>query len=88
LYQALADPRKSQELTKFTKDIVDNEPVSLHNNVIQIQQDNIVSLKLELKRMQTEHMNAINAHTNEVLGIHRQHDAEIQALHGEYKHML
>ena len=80
LRQALADPRRSQELMEFTKEIVHTETSSLlreHNDVIRMQQENIAFLHAELKRAQAERMDAINAHA-----------AEIQTLHGEYTHKL
>ena len=80
LRQALADPRRSQELMEFTKEIVHTETSSLlreHNDVIRMQQENIAFLNAELKRAQTERMDAINAHA-----------AEIQTLHSEYTQKL
>lgn len=80
LRQALADPRRSQELMEFTKEIVHTETSSLlreHNDVIRMQQENIAFLNAELKRARAERMDAINAHA-----------AEIQTLHGEYAQKL
>ena len=80
LHQALADPRRSQELMEFTKEIVHTETSSLlreHNDVIRMQQENITFLHAELKRAQAERMYAINAHA-----------AEIQTRHGEYTQKL
>jgi hypothetical protein len=86
LCQALVDPRRSRELVEFTKDLVHSETSALmreHNDVIQMQQESIAFLGAELKRVQAERMDLINAHAIEVLGIHKQHVAEIQALHHE-----
>ena len=88
LHQALADPRKSQELREFTKDIVHAETGALmreHNDVIRMQQESIAWLGAELRRAQAERMDAINAHAKEVLDMHKQHAADIQALHSEYR---
>ena len=76
IYQALANPKKSQELTEFVKDIVHTETSALmreHNDVIQMQRDEISMLQTEISRLQRERMDHINAHA-----------AEVQALHGEY----
>jgi hypothetical protein len=55
-----------------------------HNDIISMQQENIASLGAELRRMQTERIDAINAHAKEITGIHKQHATDIQALHSEY----
>ena len=85
--QALADPRTLQELREFTKDVVHAETAVLmreHNEVIRMQQESIASLGAELRRTQAERMDVINAHAREVLDMHKQHAADIQALHSEY----
>ena len=100
--QALADPRNSQELTEFVQDIVHNETSSLmreHNDVIEMQRDEINKIRSEIRRLQHERMENINAHATEVLalhgahaveiqGLHGAHAVEIQGLHGEYTHKI
>ena len=54
------------------------------HNVIRMQQERIASLGAELKRAQTDRMDAINAHAKEIMAIHKQHAADVQALHREY----
>ena len=76
IHQALVDPKKSQELTDFVQSIVHTETSALmreHNDVIQMQRDEIAALHAEIRRLQCERMECINAHA-----------AEVQALHGEY----
>jgi alkyl hydroperoxide reductase subunit AhpF len=73
IYQALANPKKSQELTEFVKDIVHTETSALMREHNDVQRDEISMLQTEISRLQRERMDHINAHA-----------AEVQALHGEY----
>ena len=73
IYQALANPKKSQELTEFVKDIVHTETSALMREHNDVQRDEISMLQAEISRLQRERMDHINAHA-----------AEVQALHGEY----
>ena len=85
LHQALADPKKSQELTEFVQDIVHNETSLLmreHNDVIQMQRNDITALHSEIEKLQRERMENINAHAAEVQRLHGIHAAEVQRLHG------
>ncbi len=88
LHQALADPKKSQALTEFVQDIVhnNNETSSLlmreHNDVIQMQHNDITALHSEIEKLQRERMENINAHAAEVQRLHGIHAAEVQRLHG------
>jgi len=85
--QALANPRKSQELTEFVQEIVHNETSSLmreHNDIIQTQHDRITSQNTEIERLQRERMDRINAHAAEVHGLHVTHAAEVQGLCGTH----
>ena len=94
IYQALADPKKSHELTEFVQSVVHDETSSLmreHNDVIQMQRDEIASLRSEIDRLQRARMDNINAHAAEVQGLQRErindistHAAEVQGLHVEY----
>ena len=81
IYQALADPKKSKELTEFVQSIVNDETSSLmreHNDVIQMQRDEIASLHSEIKRLQRERMDNINAHAEEVQGLHKEYTIKIK----------
>ena len=83
LCQALADPRKSQELMEFTKEIVRGETAPLmreHNAVIQMQAEKLAALNAELERLQKEHIETINAHAKEIKNIHAMHIQELQGL--------
>ena len=86
LHQALADPKKSQELIEFVQDIVhnNNETSSLlmreHNDVIQMQRNDITALHSEIEKLQRERMENINAHAAEVQRLHGIHAAEVQDL--------
>ena len=78
LYHALAEK-------EFIKDIVRGETASLmrehHNHVIQMQAERIITLNVELDRLQTERIENINAHAKEMENIHAMHMKEIQDLH-------
>ena len=89
LHQALADPKKSQELIEFVQDIVhnNNETSSSllmreHNDVIQMQRNDITALHSEIEKLQRERMENINAHAAEVQRLHGIHAAEVQRLRG------
>ena len=85
--QALANPRKSQELTEFVQDIVHNETSLLmreHNDIIQTQRDLITSQNTEMERLQRERMDRINSHAAEVHGLLIAHAAEVQSLCGTH----
>ena len=89
--QALANPRKSQELTTFVKDIVHNETSSLmhrHKDITQAQHDRITSQNAEIERLQREQTDRINAHAAEVHALHVAHAAEVQDLHRQYTEKL
>ncbi len=73
LHQALANPTQSQALTDFVQNIVRKETLALTNKVLQTKRDEIAALRAEIRRLQCERMECINAHA-----------AEVQALHGEY----
>ena len=80
IYQALADPKKSQELTEFVQDIVHNETSLLmreHNDVIQMQRNDIAYLRSEIDKLHRERMDNINSHA-----------AEVQSLHVKYTEKL
>jgi hypothetical protein len=85
--QALADPKKSQELTEFVQDIVHSETSLLmreHNDVIQMQRNEMTTLHSEIDRLQRVRMDSIHAHAAEVLRLHGAHAAEVQSLHSDY----
>ncbi len=85
--QALANPRSSEELTEFMQDIARTEASSLlreHNDVIQMQRDQIIEIRSERDRLQRERIENINAHAASVHALHDAHAAEIKELHGAY----
>jgi hypothetical protein len=89
--QALANPRKSQELAEFVQEIVHNEISSLmreHNNITKTQHDQITSLNTAIEKLQRERMERINSHAAEIHGLHVTHAAEIQCLHRMYTEKL
>ena len=91
IHQALANPRKSQELKEFVHDIFHSETSALmreHNDIIQTQRDQILSLNSEIDKIQHERMDNINTHAAEIKGLHSVHAAETQALHREYTDKL
>jgi len=87
LYQALSNPKKSQALTEFVKDVVRDETTSLmreHNEVIQMQREENSLLNKELTRLQAERITLINSHAADLKGLHASHADELYRLHGEY----
>jgi hypothetical protein len=84
IHQALANPRKSQELTEFVQDLIHHETSSLmreHNDIIQTQHNRITFQDTQIERLQCERVNAINSHATEIQSIHGAHTAEIKSLH-------
>ena len=87
IHQALANPRKSQELTEFVQELIHHETSSLmreHNDIIQTQHNRITFQDTEIQRLQCERVNTINSHATEIQSLHCSHAAEIQGLHREY----
>ena len=87
LHQALSNPKKSQALNDFVKDVVRDETTSLmreHNEVIQMQREENSLLSKELVRMQAERITLINSHAADLKGLHASHADELYRLHGEY----
>ena len=98
LYQALANPRKSVELTEYVREIVQSETSTLmreHNNVIQMQDERIAVLKaevdcLERERVEREHGHAMEMkklvaeQCAEVKAIYQRHCAEMKELHEQH----
>ena len=87
MQQALADPRKSVELTEFVQGIVHSETSSLlreHNEIIQTQRSEISFLNSQVDRLQRERMEIINAHAAEIMSLHSSHASAVQEIHGGY----
>ena len=98
LYQALANPRKSVELTEFVQGIVHDETASLmreHNEVIQMQDERIAVLKAEVDHLERERVERIQGHAvemnqlvteqcAEVKAIYQRHSAEMKELHEQH----
>ena len=94
LYQALANPRKSVELTEFVQGIVHDETASLmreHNEVIQM----LAVLKAEVDHLERERVERIQGHAVEmnqlvaeqcaqVKAIYQRHSAEMKELHEQH----
>ena len=68
--QALANPKTSQELTDFVKDIVHTETAALRHT-LQMQRD-------EISRLQRERMDTINAHAAEVQALHSEYTLKLK----------
>ena len=66
IHQALADPKKSRELTEFVQCIVRDKTSSLLRE--------LASLHLEIKKLQRERIDNINAHAAEVQGLHNDYN--------------
>ena len=98
MYQALANPRKSVELTEFVQGIVHDETASLmreHNEVIQMQDERIAVLKAEVDRLERERLERVQGHAvemkqlaaeqcAEVKAIYQRHCAEMKELHEQH----
>jgi hypothetical protein len=98
LYQALANPRKSVELTEFVQGIVHDETASLmreHNEVIQMQDERIAVLKAEVDHLERERVERIQGHAvemnqlvteqcAEVKAIYQRHSTEMKELHEQH----
>ena len=94
LYQALANPRKSVELTEFVQGIVHDETASLmreHNEVIQM----LAVLKAEVDHLERERVERIQGHAvemnqlvteqcAEVKAIYQRHSTEMKELHEQH----
>ena len=94
LYQALANPRKSVELTEFVQGIVHDETASLmreHNEVIQM----LAVLKAEVDHLERERVERIQGHAvemnqlvaeqcAEVKATYQRHSAEMKELHEQH----
>ena len=91
MQQALANPKKSQELTEFVEGIVHTETASLmreHNEIIETQRNEITLLNSQVDRLQQERMEKINAHAMEITSLHSAHASVVQELHNEYTQKL
>jgi uncharacterized small protein (DUF1192 family) len=87
LYQALANPWKSVELTEFVQGIVHDETASLmreYNEVIQMQDERIAVLKAEVDRLERERMESAVEQCAEVKAIYQRHCAEMKELHEQH----
>ena len=98
MYQALANPRKSVELTEYMREIVQSETSTLmreHNEVIQMQDERIAVLKAEVDRLERERLERVQGHAvemkqlaaeqcAEVKAIYQRHCAEMKELHEQH----
>ena len=84
LYQALANPRKSVELTEFVQGVVHDETASLmreHNAVIQMQDERIAVLKAEVDRLERERVERVHGHSVDVKQLAAEQCAEVKAIY-------
>ena len=82
--QALANPRKSVELTEYMRELVQSETSTLmreHNGVIEMQDERIAVLRAEVDRLERDRVERVNMQCAEVKQLVAEQCAEVKAIY-------